>query len=187
LADLVPLKTKKPEEFLDAAKDCDALPTLCRPDHRRRDDKMPKCRIIARYGNGVDTIDLDAATQAGIIVTTIPPTASRRWRATMALILASARKIPFYDRFGEIGRWEVPPGKPILPARGADAPAWSASATSRAKSRCAPQPRHARSTPTLREGRAIRRACEETELDSLLSESDFVSLHPPLTPHNAQD
>jgi D-3-phosphoglycerate dehydrogenase len=30
---------------------------------------MPQCKIIARYGIGVDTIDLEAATKAGIIVT----------------------------------------------------------------------------------------------------------------------
>src|SRR5262249_7495694 len=32
---------------------------------------------------------------------------------TMALLLACARKIAFYDRLVRAGRWEVPPGKPI--------------------------------------------------------------------------
>src|SRR2546428_1237706 len=76
---------------------------------------MPKCKIIARYGIGVDTIDLDAATQAGIIITNNPTYCIEEVaEQTMALVLASARKIPFYDRMVRAGRWEVPPGKPIF-------------------------------------------------------------------------
>src|SRR5262249_60216970 len=73
LAELVPMKTKKPEEFLAQAADCDALlNTYAGPITGDVMDKMPKCRIIARYGIGVDTIDLEAATRAGIIVTNNP-------------------------------------------------------------------------------------------------------------------
>ncbi len=66
LADLVPLQTKKPDEFIAQAADCDALlNTYAGPITADDMAKMPKCRIIARYGIGVDTIDLDAATKAG--------------------------------------------------------------------------------------------------------------------------
>src|SRR3972149_2774712 len=76
--------------------------------------RMPKCRIIARYGIGVDTIDLEAATRAGIIVTNNPTYCIEEVAEhTMALLLACARKIPFYDRLVRDGRWEVPPGKPM--------------------------------------------------------------------------
>src|SRR5256885_2032758 len=96
LAELVPLKTKKPDEFLDAAKDCDALlNTYAGPITAEVMSKMPKCRIIARYGIGVDTIDLDAATRAGIIVTNNPSYCIEEVAEhTMALLLACARKIP---------------------------------------------------------------------------------------------
>jgi len=73
LADIVALKTKKPEEFLSEAADCDALlNTYAGPITAETMSKMPKCRIIARYGIGVDTIDLEAATAARIIVTNNP-------------------------------------------------------------------------------------------------------------------
>ncbi len=76
--------------------------------------KMPKCRIIARYGIGVDTIDLDAATQAGIIVTNNPTYCIEEVAEhTMALLLDSARKVAFYDRLVRAGTWAVPPGKPL--------------------------------------------------------------------------
>src|SRR5260370_24284151 len=73
LADLVPLQTKKPEEFLPQAADCDALlNTYAGPITAQAMAQMPKCRIIARYGIGVGTIDLDAATPTSIILTNNP-------------------------------------------------------------------------------------------------------------------
>ncbi len=100
LADLVALQTKQPDGFLDAAKDCDALlNTYAGPITAEVMAQMPKCKIIARYGIGVDTIDLDAATAAGIIVTNNPTYCIEEVAEhTMALLLGAARKIAFYDR-----------------------------------------------------------------------------------------
>jgi len=186
LADLVPLKTKKPEEFLDAAKDCDALlNTYAGPITADVMSKMPKCRIIARYGIGVDTIDLDAATQAGIIVTNNPTYCIEEVaEQTMALILSSARKIPFYDRMVRAGRWEVPPGKPIyrLAGRTLGLVGFGNIARQVAVRAAAFGMRVLYADPFVKEGQFDAPA-KKTELDSLLSESDFVSLHPPLTPH----
>src|SRR5215470_1020966 len=116
LADLLPLQTKKPDEFIAAAQDCDALlNTYAGPITADVMARMPKCRIIARYGIGVDTIDLEAATRAGIIVTNNPTYCIEEVAEhTLALLLACARKIAFYDRLVRAGKWEVPPGKPIF-------------------------------------------------------------------------
>src|SRR6516162_4583150 len=70
LAELVALKTKTPEEFLPYVEDCDALlNTYAGPITTDVMARMPDCKIIARYGIGVDTIDLSAATAAGSSVT----------------------------------------------------------------------------------------------------------------------
>src|SRR5215472_5086570 len=116
LADIVSMKVKTPAEFLGEAADCDALlNTYAGPITANVMAKMPRCRIIARYGIGVDTIDLDAATQAGIIVTNNPTYCIEEVAEhTMALLLACARKVCVYDRLVRGGRWEVPPGKPML-------------------------------------------------------------------------
>src|SRR5499426_118562 len=116
LADLVALKTKTPAEFLPEAADCDALlNTYAGPITGDVMAKMPKCKIIARYGIGVDTIDLDAATRAGIIVTNNPTYCIEEVAEhTMALLLACARKVAFYDRLVRAGTWAVPPGKPLF-------------------------------------------------------------------------
>ena len=115
LADLVPLQTKKPEDFLAEAADCDALlNTYVGPITAETMANMPKCKIIARYGIGVDTIDLTAATAAGIIVTNNPTYCIEEVAEhAMALLLSSARKIAFYDRAVRAGVWAVPPGKPM--------------------------------------------------------------------------
>ena len=185
LADLVPLRTKKPEEFLDAAKDCDALlNTYAGPITADVMSKMPKCRIIARYGIGVDTIDLDAATKAGIIVTNNPSYCIEEVAEhTMALLLACARKIPFYDRMVRSGRWEVPPGKPIyrLAGRTLGLVGFGNIARAVAVRAAAFGMRVLYADPFVTEGQFDARA-KKIELDALLSESDFVSLHPPLTP-----
>ncbi|HEV2041258.1 MAG TPA: hypothetical protein VGT81_14680 [Casimicrobiaceae bacterium] len=98
IAELVPLQTKKPDEFLAQAEDCDALlNTYAGPITAEVMARMGKCRIIARYGIGVDTIDLEAATRAGIIVTNNPTYCIEEVAEhTMALVLACARKVAVY-------------------------------------------------------------------------------------------
>src|SRR5499427_11050035 len=116
LAELVVLQTKKTEEFAPYVQDCDAvLNTYAGPFTAELIGKMKGCKIIARYGIGVDTIDLDAATQAGIIVTNNPTYCIEEVAEhAMALLLACARKIALYDRLVRGCRWEVPPGKPMF-------------------------------------------------------------------------
>jgi D-3-phosphoglycerate dehydrogenase len=116
LAELTALQSKKPEEFIAAAADCEALlNTYAGPITADIMAQMPRCKIIARYGIGVDTIDLEAATASGIIVTNNPTYCIEEVAEhAMALLLACARKVVFYDRLVRDGRWEVPPGKPLF-------------------------------------------------------------------------
>ena len=180
LADLVALKTKKPEEFLGEAADCDALlNTYAGPITAQDMARMPKCRIIARYGIGVDTIDLEAATAAGIIVTNNPTYCIEEVaEQTMAMLLACARKIAFYDRMVRAGRWEVPPGKPMfrLVGQTLGLVGFGNIARQVAVRAAAFGMRVLFADPFVKEGPG------KTDLEKLLAESDFVSLHPPLTP-----
>ncbi len=183
IAELVPMKTKRPEEFVDAAADCDALlNTYAGPITAEVMARMPKCRIIARYGIGVDTIDLDAATKAGIIVTNNPPYCIEEVAEhTMALLLACARKVAFYDRLVRAGRWEVPPGKPMfrLAGRTLGLVGFGNIARQVAKRAAAFDLRVLFADPFVKADEA---GAQKVELDRLLAESDFVSVHPPLTP-----
>lgn len=184
LADLVPLKTKTPDEFLGEAADCDALlNTYAGPITAEVMAKMPKCRIIARYGIGVDTIDLEAATQAGIIVTNNPTYCIEEVAEhTMALMLAAARKVAFYDRLVRAGRWEVPPGKPIARIAGSTLGLIGFGNIARRVAACAAAlgMRVLYCDPFVKEGQ-FDAPGRKMELNAMLAESDFVSVHPPLT------
>ena len=185
LADLVPLQTKKPDEFIAEARDCDALlNTYAGPITAEVMAQMPKCKIIARYGIGVDTIDLDAATQAGIIVTNNPTYCIEEVAEhTMALLLSAARKIAFYDRMVRAGRWEVPPGKPLYRLAGSTLGLVGFGNIARqvAVRAAAFGMRVLFTDPLVKEGQFTEPG-RKMELPALLAEADFVSLHPPLIP-----
>src|SRR5262249_43884273 len=185
LGDLVPLRTKKPEEFLGEAADCDALlNTYAGPITAETMSRMPKCRIIARYGIGVDTIDLEAATQAGIIVTNNPTYCIEEVAEhTMALLLACARKVAFYDRQVRAGAWAVPPGKPLFRLDGSTLGLVGFGNIARqvAVRGAAFGMKVLYADPFVKEGQ-FPEPGRKVELNVLLQEADFVSTHPPLTP-----
>ena len=185
LADLVPLQTKKPEEFLAQAADCEALlNTYAGPITAGDMAKMPKCKIIARYGIGVDTIDLDAATKAGIIVTNNPTYCIEEVAEhTMALLLACARKVAFYDRMVRAGKWAVPPGKPMFRLAGSTLGLVGFGNIARevAVRAAAFGLRVLYTDPFVKEGQ-FKEPGRKMEFDAMLPECDFVSVHPPLTP-----
>ena len=185
LAELVPLQTKKPDEFIAEAADCDALlNTYAGPITAEVMARMPRCRIIARYGIGVDTIDLDAATAAGIIVTNNPTYCIEEVAEhTMALLLACARKVVFYDRLVRSGRWEVPPGKPLFRLAGATLGLVGFGNIARqvAVRAAAFGMNVLYSDPYVKDGE-FDAPGKAADLDTVLRDSDFVSIHPPLMP-----
>ena len=185
LANLTALKTKTPDEFLGKAADCDALlNTYAGPITAEAMARMPNCKIIARYGIGVDTIDLAAATAAGIIVTNNPTYCIEEVAEhTMALILGCARKIPFYDRAVRAGTWAVPPGKPLFRMAGSTIGLVGFGNIARQVAVRAATfgMRVLFSDPVVKEGQ-FKVPGKKVPLPTLLKESDFVSMHPPLTP-----
>jgi len=184
VAELVPLQTKKPEEFLGDAEDCDALlNTYAGPITGEAMAKMPRCRIIARYGIGVDTIDLEAATAAGIIVTNNPTYCIEEVAEhTMALVLACARKVAFYDRQVRAGTWAVPPGKPLFRLAGSTLGLVGFGNIARqvAVRAAAFGMKVLYADPFVKEGQ-FGEPGSKVELSELLQNADFVSVHPPLT------
>ena len=76
------------------------------PFDRRVFAAAPRLRAIARVGVGTDSIDLDAATDAGVVVTTTPG-ANRETTAdhALALILAALRRVVEHDASVRRGEW----------------------------------------------------------------------------------
>lgn len=184
LADVVPLRVRQAAEFLPEAADCDALlNTYVGPITTDIMAAMPSCMIIARYGIGVDTIDLKAATSAGIIVTNNPTYCiSEVAEHTMALLLACCRKVPLYDRLIRNGRWEVPPGKPLFRLAGSTLGLVGLGNIARevAKRAAAFGMRVLYADPVVNQEQAGALGTK-VGLQDLFREADFVSLHAPLT------
>jgi D-3-phosphoglycerate dehydrogenase len=185
LAQLVALQTKSPADFLAQAADCVALlNTYAGPITAEVIARMPACRIIARYGIGVDTIDLAAASDAGIIVTNNPSYCIEEVAEhAMALLLACARKVVQFDRLVRASRWEVTAGKPIYRIAGSTLGLIGFGNIARQVARrgAAFGMKILYADPHVAQGQ-FDVPGTRTAFEDLLTQSDFVSLHPPLMP-----
>src|SRR5215472_11549638 len=108
------------DDLIEAGRDADGVLAQYADVGSRAIDAFTRCRVIARYGTGVDIVDVDAATRRNIQVTNAP----NEWCAeevadhAVALWLAAARKICQYDRAVRQGEWRWQTGQPIWRLRG---------------------------------------------------------------------
>ena len=76
--------------------------------------KFERCKVIGRFGLGVDNIDIKTAVALNIVVTYVPDYCLQEVSDhAMALLLALARKVPFSNALVQAGRWEMPAVVPI--------------------------------------------------------------------------
>ena len=95
------------EEILEVAKDADAIMTVSGKFNKDTVDGLEKCKVIGRYGMGVDNVDLAAATEKGIVVNYVPVYCSDEVATLGAtLILALSRKLQIADKVVKGGHWE---------------------------------------------------------------------------------
>ena len=118
-ADLQLASDKTPEAILRVAADADALLVTYAQITADMIRQLTRCRIISRFGIGVDNVDLAEATKAGIVVTKVPDYCIDEVSDhAMALLLAAARKIPFSNGQVHAGTWKMPAVVPIRRLRG---------------------------------------------------------------------
>ena len=95
------------EEIVDAAGEADFILTFKKPITRKVIEQLEQCRMIYNIGTGYETIDLEAATEHGICVSYPDAYCSEEVAEhAMALILACARKLVRLDRAVRVGKWE---------------------------------------------------------------------------------
>lgn len=108
-----------PEAILAVAREADGLLVTYAKVPAQIIEQLARCKIIARFGIGVDNVDIDAATRAGIIVTNVPEYCEDEVSDhAMALLLTLIRKIPFANKRAHAGKWEMPAVVPIHRLRG---------------------------------------------------------------------
>ncbi|NYV73287.1 C-terminal binding protein [Streptomyces sp. UH6] len=112
---LLTAQCKSEDEVIEAGREAAGVLTQYARVGSRAVEALTRCRVIARYGTGVDIVDVGAATRHGIQVTNAP----NEWCAeevadhAVALWLAAARRICRYDRATRQGEWRWQTGEPI--------------------------------------------------------------------------
>jgi D-3-phosphoglycerate dehydrogenase len=102
------------EAVLAVAADADAILNTYLPWDADSIAGLSRCKIIARYGIGFDNVDLQAAADAGIVVTNVPDYSVEEVAThALALILASLRKVVTADDSVRQGTWSIDNFRPI--------------------------------------------------------------------------
>jgi glyoxylate reductase len=152
-------------------------------------DHFPNLRLVANYGVGYDDIDVDACTVRGVVVTNTPGVLDAATAdLTMALILASRRRVVEGDTFVREGRWGTEWVAGVLMGQEVSGSTLGIVGLGRIARAVA---RRARGFDLrllytkqnrLPEDEERELGVEYRELDDLLAEADVVTLHVPLTP-----
>lgn len=143
----------------------------------------PRLEVIGRAGAGVDTIDVEAATERGIIVMNTPGgNTTAVAEHTLALLLALARRVPVADASLKAGRWE----KNRLQGVELLGKTLGILGLGRVGGEVARRALGFRMQvlaydPYLTREAAERLGVDSVELDELLARSDFITIHTPLT------
>ena len=118
--ELIAAQCKTEDEVIEVARDAAAVVTQYAAITARVIAELRECRVIARYGTGVDIVDVEAATEHNVLVTNVPNDWCENEVAdhAMALLLAVSRKINVYDRATRAGTWQWQSGAPIHRLRG---------------------------------------------------------------------
>ena len=171
------------EGILEAARDADAVLTTYAKIPAGVITQLTRCRIIARFGIGVDNVDIPAATSRGIVVTRVPDYCLDEVSDhAMALLLSLVRKIPSSNACTHSGRWEMKAVTPIHRLRGTTL---GLVAFGQIPQLVAPKAkafglRVVSYDPYVSDDVLARAGVERVDFDELLRISDYISIHTPL-------
>jgi len=94
------------DDLIEHARDADGLMNLFFPVTRRVIEHLEKCRVISVYGTGTNQIDLQAASEKGILVVNVPDYCYDEVAThAVALILNIDRQITNYGLLVKEGDW----------------------------------------------------------------------------------
>jgi D-3-phosphoglycerate dehydrogenase / 2-oxoglutarate reductase len=177
------------DEIIAAGQNADVITYmgLYTPFTRRVLENLPRCRMIMRYGIGFETVDLDAATEQGIVICNaaefcVPEVADH----TVALILNLARRIAYLDRNVRAGNWSE-----VMAATGQVRRLSTQTVGLVGFGRIARQVainlrpmvgQILACDPYVAPQSGAEMGVEIVEMDDLLHRSDYVSVHTPLMP-----
>ena len=176
------------EEIIALAPQADAILTCWKDVPAEALDVAPNCRIVSRYGIGLDNIPVAHATELGMLVTNVPDFCLEEVSDhVMALLLATARQLLPLARTPDRSDWTRDTPQPIPRVRGQTLGLIGFGNIGRA---LVPKAlgfglRVIAYTPRLRADDAPAGVEVTNDLGALLAASDYVTIHCPLTDETA--
>jgi D-3-phosphoglycerate dehydrogenase / 2-oxoglutarate reductase len=183
--ELRPQQCRSDDEIIALARDAEAVLNCYAKMTARVIEKLKRCKIIARYGIGVDNVDLAAATKAKILVTNVPDYCIDEVSDhALALLLALARRLTAADGAVKAGGWDVVAHAGIRRLRGQTLGLLGFGKIAKAlASKVEPLGMKVLVyDPYLDPALIAQHGVEAVSLDRLLAEADTVSIHVPLSP-----
>lgn len=171
------------DDVIAAAQDADGILVQYAPVTERVLAALPRLRVVGRYGVGVDTVDVDAATRRGVAVCNVPDYGTEDVSDhAIALALSLVRGVTEFDRRLRAGQYDYAAGRPLHRIKeltfGVVGLGRIGSATAR-KARGLGF-RVIGCDPRLETGTTTPEGAEVTTLADVLTHADVVSLHLPL-------
>ncbi len=185
-ASIIEVEASTVDEFINSSRDADAVIGHNRRITREIIAALEKCKVIGLGSVGADTVDVDAATEYGIVVTNVPDIFIEEVADhTMAMFLAAFRRLPEMHRMTVEGEWakgrDLLSGFPRLWGQTIGLVSFGNVAKAVARRCHAFGLRVIAYDPYLSELEMSSVGVEpEPSLIRLLQRSDFVSMHAPL-------
>lgn len=175
---------KSEADLIDMTRDADGIITFLAPLTAKVINSLQRCRVIVRRGIGYDNVDIEAATAKGIVVVNVPDYCTDEVADhTIALLLCSARRVILGRDQVKSGQWDFREFLPIPALRDSTLGLVGFGKIARAvaeRAKCFGL-KVQTSDPFISPEFASEHGVELVSLEELLSSSDFVSLHVPLT------
>lgn len=175
---------KTEDEVIEHAKDVDAILNQYAPLGKRVIESLTKCKVISRYGVGVNTVDLDVAKDKDITVANVPDYGMEEVsNHTLALLLSWARKVTVLNNEVKMGNWDFKAGVPI---HRFDNQTLGVLGFGRIPRRLIEKARPlgfkmAAYDPFVLESDMEKAGVQKMSLDQIIQVADFLSIHVPLT------
>jgi D-3-phosphoglycerate dehydrogenase len=184
-AELRPQQCRSEEEVIALAQDADAVLNCYAKMTARVIEKLKRCKIIARYGIGVDNVDLAAASKAKILVTNVPDyCVDEVSDHALALLLTLSRRVHVAHGDVKGGAWDIVAHASIRRLRGQTLGLLGFGKIAKAVASKV-QPFGMKVIvydPYLDSALIAQHGVEAVTLDRLLADADAVSIHVPLSP-----
>lgn len=177
------LHCRTENEVIAQCAEAEALLVQYAPLTRRALAHLSRCCVIVRYGVGVDTVDLKAAAERGIIVSNVPDYGTQEVAdQALALMLCLTRKVALANAQVRRGIWDFRQTQPIFRLQGKTLGLIGCGRIGRAMARrCRALGMQVLVYDPYVVPTALPEDVTSVSLEALLRESDVVSLHCPLT------